>query len=72
MPEATAVVMPPTDSTSSSRFRASSASCAVRASSKQEPARGSATWVMPFSSAKISWVLRAIRAEASLGATGVA
>jgi hypothetical protein len=34
---------------------------------KKEPPHGSTTWGMPVSSARMSWVLRAMRAEKSVG-----
>ena len=66
-PSATALVIPPCASTSSISACAFSSSSRVSASTYQLPPSGSATAVTPLSSARISWVLRAIRAEKSVG-----
>src|SRR4029453_6205576 len=66
-PSATALVMPPCCSTSSINAQALSSSSRVSASTYQLPPSGSATAVTPLSSARINCVLRAIRAEKSVG-----
>ena len=66
-PSATALVIPPCASTSSISACARSSSSRVSASTYQLPPSGSATAVTPLSSARISCVLRAIRAEKSVG-----
>src|SRR4028118_1461485 len=66
-PSATALVIPPCASTSSISAQAFSSSSRVSASTYQLPPSGSATAVTPLSSARMSCVLRAIRAEKSVG-----
>lgn len=67
MPDATALPMPPSSSTSSMSSMASAQSRSVRASIMYDPPHGSATSVMPVSSCRMSCVLRAMRAENSVG-----
>ena len=62
-PSATALVMPPCASTSSISAQARSSSSRVSSSTYQLPPSGSATAVTPLSSARISCVLRAMRAR---------
>ncbi len=67
MPDSTALVMPPSSSTSVMIDQARSARSSVRDSMKKLPPNGSMTLGMPVSSARMSWVLRAMRAEKSVG-----
>mmetsp|Transcript_10219 Transcript_10219/g.39757 ORF Transcript_10219/g.39757 Transcript_10219/m.39757 type:complete len:352 (+) Transcript_10219:1601-2656(+) len=67
MPLSMALAMPPSSSTSSMRARAESTSSFVSDSIMYEPPHGSTTLVMPVSSWSTSWVLRAMRAENSVG-----
>ena len=67
MPASMALVMPPSCSTSSMMPSAFAASACVSDSMKYEPPHGSITFGMPVSSWRMSCVLRATRADASVG-----
>ena len=67
MPASIALAMPPAASTSSMCDQARRAMSWVRRSTYAEPAHGSMVRVVPDSCWMRSWVLRAIRAEKSVG-----
>ena len=67
MPAWIARVMPPSSSTSSISSCAARYTLSVRLSMKYEPPQGSTTAGIPDSSWRISCVLRATRAAASVG-----
>ena len=67
MPCSMALAMPPACSTSWMRSQPLRASCSVSFSTYAEPAHGSTVWQVFDSCWMNSWVLRAMRAEKSVG-----